>query len=280
MTAKRCGHGGLALWAATAFFVVLVGFVGPGCGGDRTGGPRGAPQSVVGAAPARTRAAGSARVDIGVGERLAGTGVLRFQGGTLRARLRLAPVRAAAAAGTPVDVVVDGASGWVRASAPEASPWIAGSFPTLAGAATARLGADRAVEQLLRRPGAGLEVAALAGATHVETYGGAEVRGASTIRYHLILDLQRAADAVATSGGAPAVAAELRDAAVAGAARFPADVWIDGRGRVRRLQLPADPTATSTTVSADNVPIGVLTIDLFDFGVPATVEDPAAPVGS
>jgi hypothetical protein len=266
--------------AKVAALAVLVGLVGIACGADRTGGPRGTPLSVVAAAPGRTRAAGSARVDIGVGERLAGTGVVRFEGDTVRARLRLAPVRAAAAGGAPVDLALDGARGWLRLSAPGPGPWVPGTLPAMADAAASRLGANPAVGQLLARPGAGLEVAALAGATDVETYGGAEVRGASTIRYHLTVDLQRAAAAVAAAGGPAAVAAELRAAANSGAARFPADVWIDGPGRVRRLQFPADPTATVTTVSADNVPFGVLTIDLFDFGVSAPVEDPTTSVGS
>ena len=118
------------------------------------------------------------------------------------------------------------------------------------------------------------EMAALYGATDSETYGGAEVRGASTIRYHLHVDLERAAEAVVSGGGPAVLAAELRAAAAEGAPRFPADVWIDGRGRVRRLQIPVDPTATVTTVSADNVPFGVITVDLFDFGVPAALRDP------
>ena len=253
---------------------VLVALAGTGCGGDRTGGPRGTPQSVIKAAPAHTRAAGTARVDIGVGEELAGTGVVRFQGDTLQAGLRLEPVRASAVVGGPVDVVLDGVKAWVRASPPGAGSWLQGTLPMLAGTAASRLGAGPAVAELLRRPGAGLEMAALYGATDSETYGGAEVRGASTIRYHLHVDLERAAEAVVSGGGPAVLAAELRAAAAEGAPRFPADVWIDGRGRVRRLQIPVDPTATVTTVSADNVPFGVITVDLFDFGVPAALRDP------
>ena len=291
MTAASCGRVGRRRAPRTALvlFAAVVALAGAACGGDRSGGPKGAPRSVVGAAPGLTRAAGTAKVDIGVGERLAGSGVVRFLPDAVRARLRLAPVRAAAGGGRPVDLVLDGVRGWVRtpaAGAPPAgtpvagAPWLPGTLPGLGAAAVSRLGADRAVEGLLRRPGAGLELAALAGATEVTTYGGAEVRGASTIRYQLTLDLDVAATAVLDGGGPATLASELRAAAGWGSPRFPADVWIDGRGRVRRLQLPADPTATATTVSADNVPIGVLTVDFYDFGAPATVEDPAVPVPS
>ncbi|MEO7442941.1 MAG: hypothetical protein ABIW46_05340, partial [Acidimicrobiales bacterium] len=74
------------------------------------------------------------------------------------------------------------------------------------------------------------------GAVEVVSYGGVSVRGVSTFRYEVVVNVDRAV--VTAPPG-------RREAVTALAARlvtpaFYADVWVDGAGRVSRVQVPVD----------------------------------------
>ena len=99
------------------------------------------------------------------------------------------------------------------------------------------------------------------GAVDIVPYGGAEVRGASTIRYSFDVDLDVAALHAATSDGRARI--EQAKAAL-GRPRFYADVWVDGAGRVRRVQVPVD-RRDQRPGYKDVVLEKLVTVDFYDF---------------
>jgi hypothetical protein len=200
--------------------VVFVAVFVSGCGHDRSGGPVGSPTAVVGQAPDRTVAAGTARVTID-GEQASATGVVDLAQATGRLDVRPGPA-------DPVPVT-------------------AGAFAALPPSIQA--GDPFLAIELLR------------GAKEVDPYGGAEVRGASTLRYTVKID-PAAAVAAASPATRPAVAAA---AASAGPGLVQVDVFIDSTGRIRRLQLPNPLRAGRPVLRPDGEVKGV-TIDYEDFG--------------
>ena len=190
--------------AVTLFTVFTL----PGCGDDRTGGPRGEPAAVVGGAPDRTLAAGRARFE-------------------------------ASAPGAQRSGRVDFGAAGPAASAGEEST--AGGHPEL------------------EDPGAMVDL--VRGALAVESYGGALVRGASTFRYEAVINVERAvAEAPAARRSAmEAFAGRL------GSAAFYADIWVDGEGRLRRVQVPLERTTERPEARSKVIPEFV-TVDFFDFG--------------
>ena len=95
------------------------------------------------------------------------------------------------------------------------------------------------------------------GATNIKTYGGVQVQDASAFRYQVDIDPARV---LAT---APP---ERRSRLVAALPEGPffADVFIDGAGRIRRVQLPIDLTAPRPMGDEKRVP-DMLTVDFHDF---------------
>ena len=184
--------------------LVLVAAVGGGCGGDRSGGPKGRPDEIIGAAPDVTLRQRTARVAVETPTaRSAGT--ITF------------PDRA--------DVSATG-----RGDSPE-------------------LADPLEVVDLVR------------GATDIVPYGGGEVRGASTIRYSFDVDLDVAA-AHATTDARRQQLQQARSAL--GAATFYADVWIDSKGRIRRVQLPVD-RHDKRPAYREVVLERLVTVDFYDF---------------
>jgi hypothetical protein len=216
-----------------------------GCGGDRSGGPKGSPSAIVGNAPQRTLQARTARVEIS-GQHADASGLVDLSGGL--AQLDIRPDRR---------VVLSGGSSFV-APGPD-GPWrqtsVTDAFPASLEAADPFVAID-----LVR------------GVTKIVPWGGAEVRGASAFRYQIQIDPQRAAAA------APAERADIlrRIAADAGGGVIHADLFIDSTGRIRRVQLPAELRSGTPPTRNDGEMIAV-TIDYTDFGVPASISPP--PVG-
>jgi hypothetical protein len=101
----------------------------------------------------------------------------------------------------------------------------------------------------------------LRGANSVKPYGGAEVRGASTIRYTVLADLQ----AAIAAAPAPTRATLQAVAAAAGSGLVQLDVFVDSEGRIRRLQVPSPLRAGPPVTRPDGEVKGV-TIDYQDFG--------------
>jgi len=98
------------------------------------------------------------------------------------------------------------------------------------------------------------------GALAAVAYGGAAVRGASTFRYETVINVERAVAETPADGKARMEAF----AAALGAPAFYADVWIDGEGRLRRIQVPVEKT-TKRPPDRSKVLPRLITVDFFDF---------------
>lgn len=266
--------GWLGVWAVST--VLVAG----GCAGAGPAALRGDPAAVVQAAAGRTIAAGTARVDVSVGSDLAGTGVVDMAAGS--GRFTFQRTGTSAHLGDSFDVVVDGGREWVKAKGAAggvpgtsaARPWLGGAPASLGVAGRARVAP---LDTVLVRPALGTDLAFLRGATKVRPYGGEEVRGVGTYRYSLEVDLAAAIKA-SPAAQRPDLEAARRSI---GAVRWPADVWLDDRGRVRSLQLAEDPQLHTTTTKAnlliteDGNVLGLTNLVFFDFGTAAVITPPA-----
>jgi hypothetical protein len=99
------------------------------------------------------------------------------------------------------------------------------------------------------------------GAIDIVPYGGAEVRGASTIRYSFNVDLDIAA---AHASDAPRQAAVGAIRTALGRPTFYADVWVDTAGRIRRVQVPLD-KRDKRPGYRDAVLEKLVTVDFYDY---------------
>lgn len=137
--------------------------------------------------------------------------------------------------------------------------------PQLAGKKWLRLnpsdfGGDTQIGQ--SNPSAGLD--ALRGATDVKKVGRATVRGTSTTRYRAQLDLDQAV-AKAPDDQRTEVTSTVQ---ALGSGTVPADVWVDGKGRVRRIRLLVGSTSAGNR--------GSVIFEYFDLGSEVSVEEPPA----
>ena len=98
------------------------------------------------------------------------------------------------------------------------------------------------------------------GATDVVPYGGTAVRGASSFRYETMIHVDRAL--LRTPEPRRAALRALADRL--GAPAFYADVWVDGRGRIRRVQVPVDKTTQRPGARDRRIP-RLVTVDFFDY---------------
>lgn len=219
---------------AVLFLVLLVG----ACGGDKSGGPTGAPEDVVTHAPDVTLAAGTARIRIN-SPTAAATGVVDLQAQSGRLTVSATGVP------KPADLVISAGTGYVQQAAGSGYIKLAGAVPEVLR------GGD---------PFANLDL--LRGTVHILSDGGGEVDGASTIRYTLTIDPQQA-----ISTTPPARQAELRAVLQNRTAFFMADVWIDSTLHIRRVEVPTDLTPTTPSTRPDRLPIAS-DVDYLAFGVP------------
>jgi hypothetical protein len=113
-------------------------------------------------------------------------------------------------------------------------------------------------------PTSGLRL--LAGAKQVTKAGSEVVRGTPTTHFHVIVDVNRAADAAQPQ--ARDAMRKLADLYVN--KTFPIDVWLDGQSRLRRLEQVVDPANLKLPGQLHPAPAtsGPITIhvELFDFG--------------
>ena len=244
----------------------------------------GDPTTIVHNAATRTLAAGSARVDVtlgvGVGPGLAGSGVVDF----LHQRSDVTFQRTGAQARTNdrFQLIVDGSFAFLGGVTPDVAgktTFISGELVDVAHAAHDRV---TPLDNLMVRPGAGLELALLRGAQDVRPYGGEEIQGASTLRYSFVVDLAAAA---AASPQTDRAVLEVANKAIGGVLE-PADVWVDSKGRVRQLQMASDPKLHTTTtkpnllgITEDGEYLSFIVIGFSHFGAPAVVTVPTLPGG-
>jgi hypothetical protein len=113
------------------------------------------------------------------------------------------------------------------------------------------------------------------GTVHILSDGGAEVDGASTIRYTLTID-----PAQALSTTPPGRQASLRTVLEGRTADFPIDVFIDSKFLVRRIEVPTDLKPLTPATRNDRMPIAT-DVDYLAFGVSvAPVQRPATSAGN
>ncbi len=153
----------------------------------------------------------------------------------------------------------DATSAQVEAAAPDAS-----------SAGTVRFSGPGA-ELAPTGPGAGKDypelrhplavVDLVRGALEVVSYGGTALREASTFRYQTVIDVEAAVRATpeARKAAVRAMADRL------GSPAFYADVWVDGEGRIRRVQVPVEKT-TQRPGNRDRSRPRLITVDFFAFG--------------
>lgn len=98
------------------------------------------------------------------------------------------------------------------------------------------------------------------GAVGVESYGGVAVRGVSTFRYELNVNVERAL-AMVEPGRRQAVAAFAGRLNGDG---FYADVWVDSAGRLRRIQVPVDKMSGRPAAHERKLP-SLISVDLFEY---------------
>ena len=113
-------------------------------------------------------------------------------------------------------------------------------------------------------------------ATGVKNVGTATIGGTRTTHYQLTVDLAKA-----VSSARPAAQGRLRGlASLLGTGTVPADVWVDGKGLVRRVQVklavpPAKPGQAPASPGGSGFS-ATETVTYSDFGVPVRVTAPPA----
>jgi hypothetical protein len=254
--------------ALTAAALALCAPAVAACGSSHDGSKAAArrPQPVVRSAAA-TQAAGSADVVlrgalVAAGRRIpiSGTGAVDFK--AHRARLRVGTQLPGAGA-ISVDQLVDGQTLYVRT--PQLFSFLPGGKQwlkiDLVKAAQAR-GADLGSLRSLAGSGDPTQyIAWLAVAGNARRVGRETVGGVATTHYAARLDVRRLA-----ASADPAV---RRSVAQLGVRTVPLDVWLDGKGLVRRLHV---------VVGTDRTPIPAgmdLTMDFSAFGTPVDATPPA-----
>jgi len=111
----------------------------------------------------------------------------------------------------------------------------------------------------------------LGASNDVKKIGTDTVRGTSTTHYRLTLDLSKAAAKLSS-----AQARTFRQAlSQFGSTTVPADVWVDGQGRLRRISLQLSVTPRTGTAAGQTVHLSE-TIEFYDFGTSVNVTPPPA----
>ena len=225
------------LWRGVA--VLALTAVLAACGGDRSGGPSGAPGDVVGRAPDVTLSARTAQIFITAPTANARGAVdLSAHDGRLSIL--------AAGDPKPADLLIVGGTGYVKASTDR-------SYATL----------DGPLPQILKGGDPWTAVDLVRGTVHILSNGGGEIDGASTIGYRVTVDPQQAIETT------PAPRQAALEALLAGrTAPFTMNIWVDNRLRLRRVEVPADFGFKSTTppTRVDGATIGT-DVDFVTFGV-------------
>jgi hypothetical protein len=101
-------------------------------------------------------------------------------------------------------------------------------------------------------------------ASDVERVGTEEVRGTRATHYRVTIDVEQAI------ANAPEDQREVVRGSVAalGSGTIPADVWVDGKGRLRKMRLRVSGSLTGAT--------GTVGFEYFDLGARASVKEPPA----
>lgn len=105
----------------------------------------------------------------------------------------------------------------------------------------------------------------------IKEVGREQVRGADTTHYKATIDLRKAAEQ--QGPGAKKQLEQVLDQVEAQS--FPADVWVDDEGRLRKMQYELKLRAKDTSQQQGSATVNT-TMELFDFGTTANVGKPPA----
>jgi hypothetical protein len=97
------------------------------------------------------------------------------------------------------------------------------------------------------------------------------VRGTQTTHYRTVLDLARAARD-ASGAARPSVYGLMQRT---GAREMPADVWIDGDGRMRKMTYRVELTPPPGAASPPNPDTMSVVMELYEFGIDVRVMPPS-----
>lgn len=130
---------------------------------------------------------------------------------------------------------------------------------TIAGRAVDAQAASGSLAELLTADPF-LAIDLVEGRTRVNTYGGAEIRGTSAFAYNLDVSPARALQLAPPGRQAPirALLAQMHRPTLF------ADIWVDGNGRLLRIQVPVDPNETRPGYLGGKL-VAVVTVDLYGF---------------
>jgi len=111
----------------------------------------------------------------------------------------------------------------------------------------------------------------------IRVVGRETVRGAATTRYSATIDFSRTAGSL-RSPTKGAVVKGLLD--LIGLTKIPVTVWLDDLGRMRKMTMTMDLSSLGKGMNApaDFAPKMVLTLEMYDFGAPVSVEVPSGVV--
>jgi hypothetical protein len=228
----------------------------------------------VSSAYAATAGAGTARGLLTVthgGSALSATGVGSFDGGAAHFDIALADGAGVA----PKQVTVIRTPEAAYARLPDgANPLAAGKpWVSVDGATLARLTQMALGDIGAQMTGAPLDALAYLKAVSgdVQVVGPDMVRGEPTTRYRGEVDPQKAAAQLPA-----ALRPEADRAAGKVGQNLPADLWIDGEGRLRKLVLTADLAKVDGVPATVASGAAVVTVELWDFGTPVEVTAPPA----
>jgi hypothetical protein len=109
----------------------------------------------------------------------------------------------------------------------------------------------------------------------VQTVGTEQVRGVDTTHYQGTLDLASALAEVSADQRAKAESELGKVGIDPSMATVPVDVWIDGDGLVRRVQVGVQGLHTTTSSTPAGAVGGTLTMEFYDFGQPVNITVPS-----
>ena len=112
---------------------------------------------------------------------------------------------------------------------------------------------------------------------HVE--GHDTLRGTDTIRYGATLDLGRALARAGTSSARDSLQHQVE---LFGKIKIPVTVWIDSSGRLRKMEMSLDLGAVVASLGAPagTDPKMIMSLELYDFGVPVDVQVPQGAISA
>jgi hypothetical protein len=253
---RRCLLGAIAVAFALAF---------AGCGGGhKSAGAKAVSAQVISAAAVKSARAGSVEADFKInGAGIEGSGSGVFNTGASRTG-QLSMNVSVNGASVPIDSVVTGNVLYMRSSLfarfglSGGKQWIKVDLSKLAQ----QQGIDlSSLANANPTPASALEY--LRGATHVREVGTDSIQGVDTTHYKVTVDLERAA---ARSSGSTRRSLR-RVIQASGVKKLPVDVWIDGKGYLRKVAY-VQPAGNGGAVR--------ISMELHDYGSPVTVKPPPA----